>query len=598
MENGGTKVAIHEDERQVKMNVLIFSPFARIAQHSIPEATVIGELRRAGHNVMTITCGEALRGQCVTLDALGRQNASDAVVSMTCRECVACGGTLHPDALLLADLIDVDRAQIKEKIKNAMIGLGPGNFMDFKYDDLQIGRLAAYQHMINFKKFTEQISEEEFPKFAREVENCLTVLFALDAFSKKQLFAPDVVMTYNSLYSVNAVFCAFFARKGTKIYSLHAGANLRSFYDTMLLMPDNTFRYLKMLIENYNANNVTLTEKDAKHVISHFKELSLGRSAFAYSKKADHNSAPDIRQKFKVNANSKILLAAMSSYDERFSAEFCGHLAKSQDSVFGSQIDWVKWLVDWARSRNDVHLIIRLHPREFPNKREGVQSLHALQVLEALKDLPSNVSVNVPSDNLSLYDIAREVDVALTAWSSVGKELMLLGIPLVLFTSDSQWFPASLARCAADKAEYRQMLEDALNARWSVQTSMNILKWYVHEMCHNTYSLTTRLSAARKSGILDLIFRVFNKFLGPHVLLRLRVGRVSNAVLFRAAIESDKLRSEVLKPSTSSAIRSDLEGALGSLPMLGEIMFGRDRKRWPKRFGDMLARGYHDLNHL
>jgi hypothetical protein len=581
-------VAIHEDERQVKMNVLIFSPFPRIVQHSIPEATVIGELRRAGHNVMTITCGEALRGQCVTLDALGRQNASDAVVSMTCRECVACGETLHPDALLLADLIDVDRAQIKEKIKNAMIGLGPGNFMDFKYDDLQIGRLAAYQHMINFKKFTEQISEEEFPKFAREVENCLTVLFALDAFSKKQLFAPDVVMTYNSLYSVNAVFCAFFARKGAKIYSLHAGANLRSFYDTMLLMPDNTFRYLKMLIENYNANNVTLTEKDAKHVISHFKELSLGRSAFAYSKKADHNSTPDIRQKFRVNANSKILLAAMSSYDERFSAEFCGHLAKSQDSVFGSQIDWVKWLVDWARSRNDVHLIIRLHPREFPNKREGVQSLHALQVLEALKDLPNNVSINVPADNLSLYDIAREVDVALTAWSSVGKELMLLGIPLVMFTSDSQWFPSSLASCASSSSEYANMIEKAMAEGWSIRNSIGVLKWLVYETRHNTYELSTRLSPAGRLWPTEIVFRVFKKFLGPDFGVNLRVGRILNSDTFLSALVTGKLKSQLQRHSRVGKMDSDFAVAHRQLQALGTIMFGRNRSRWPSKFIGLL----------
>lgn len=571
-----------------EMKILFFSPFARIIQHSIAEATILSELRRAGHETLAINCGKVFEGQCVTLDALGLQNANQSVISKTCRECVACGKSLFPDAIDLSELLAAKREEVKYKIKDAIIGLNQDNFMEFHFRGLPIGRLAAYQHMIHFKKFTEQITGGEWPKFIREVENCLIVLFALEEFSRRSSFNPDIVFTYNSLYSVNAVFCEFFASKGAKVYSLHASANLHHFLDTMLLMPKNSFEYLNRLKSTFKENCVKLKNSDIKYVFSHFKELAMGRSVFAYSKNIDHTSTPDIRSYFKIKSDSKLILAAMSSYDERFSGEYCGHLAKSTDAIFPTQIEWIRWLVDWASRRNDVHLVIRLHPREFPNKREGIQSHHSLLVLESLRDLPSNVSLNVPADNLSLYDIAREVDVALTAWSSVGKELMLLGIPLVLYTADSQWFPASLARCARNTSEYEQMIADALESGWSIANSMGVLKWLVFEMCHNTFELTTRLSPARKIRFINQVYRVFNKFFGPAFQVKRRIGRIVNPELFLSALETGKLRSQLLNLSTTDNPASDLAVTRRQLHTLGSIMFGSNSTKWPSKFSQIL----------
>ena len=86
-------------------------------------------------------------------------------------------------------------------------------------------------------------------------------------------------------------------------------------------------------------------------------------------------------------------------------------------------MDWIRALVRYVARREDLCLIIRVHPREFPNKREMVLSEHAKMLQVALSELPDNVKVNWPTDKVSLYDLANITDAFANAWSSAGKEM-------------------------------------------------------------------------------------------------------------------------------------------------------------------------------
>ena len=78
-------------------------------------------------------------------------------------------------------------------------------------------------------------------------------------------------------------------------------------------------------------------------------------------------------------------------------------------------MDWIKFTVEWVSSRPDLFLIIRVHPREFPNKRESVTSEQAIALSKFFEHLPKNVAINWPSDSISLHDLIRITDVGLNA---------------------------------------------------------------------------------------------------------------------------------------------------------------------------------------
>ena len=54
------------------------------------------------------------------------------------------------------------------------------------------------------------------------------------------------------------------------------------------------------------------------------------------------------------------------------------------------------------------------------------------QLLE-ITDKPKNISLNLPNQKISIYEVIENVDLVLNSWSSVGKDLALLGLPVITY---------------------------------------------------------------------------------------------------------------------------------------------------------------------
>src|SRR5262249_21948383 len=152
-------------------------------------------------------------------------------------------------------------------------------------------------------------------------------------------------------------------------------------------------------------------------------------SVFGYSSGA-RGAAANVRGRLGIDAGRRIVVAAMSSYDELFAAETVRARAPARP-LFARQVDWIRSLLEWVRGRPELFLVTGVPRRGSPTRREGVKSEHAAQLEAEFSGLPPNARVNWPSDGISLYDLAGEAALFLTAWSSVGKEMTALGLPVV-----------------------------------------------------------------------------------------------------------------------------------------------------------------------
>jgi hypothetical protein len=157
----------------------------------------------------------------------------------------------------------------------------------------------------------------------------------------------------------------------------------------------------------------------------------------------------------------------MSSDDERFGAEIVGVLPSLDGLLFQKQVDWIRALTGYVQDRQDLFLLIRVHPREFPNKRERVLSEHAKTLMSVMTDLPPNARVNWPTDGISLFDLANVADVFANGWSSAGKEVAWLGLPVVLYSPDLVLYSSELNYVGNTQAEYFAQMQRALADGWS-----------------------------------------------------------------------------------------------------------------------------------
>jgi hypothetical protein len=291
----------------------------------------------------------------------------------------------------------------------------------------------------------------------------------------------DVLITYNGMYSTNNV-AGYVARKyGCKTWSLHAGHHLVDRFGTMYMYESTTLPVLAYQTREWDEDRSSpVLSSAATKVTNHILELFKASNRFVYSSPLADVDLESLRRTFGVLPNRKVLLATMSSADEIFGAKMAGVLRDSPiQPLFKDGFEWISFLVEQLVDRKDLHLIIRVHPREFPNKRESKLSQNAENLRELLSGLPDNVSVNWPEQNISLYGLAHIVDVVLNSSSSAGIEMSALGLPVVLHQVEHMLaYDPKMHPIVDRRDQYMITVDNALRRGWSVDNMRSAYRWW------------------------------------------------------------------------------------------------------------------------
>ena len=62
-----------------------------------------------------------------------------------------------------------------------------------------------------------------------------------------------------------------------------------------------------------------------------------------------------------------------------------------------------------------------------------------------LVNLPENVSLNTPSQKISVFNFVNQIDLLLTSWSSIAEDLGLLGVQSMPISSYFINYPISIS---------------------------------------------------------------------------------------------------------------------------------------------------------
>jgi hypothetical protein len=461
------------------MKILFFAPHSAIWVHAFPEAVVAEALAAAGHEIVYVSCGRALQEHCVPMSAERVTfEAPDVAKARVCEGCDANArlitGRFGLRTLKLDELLDDEDRRLAREISEAAT---PETFLDIRIDGIEIGRSALGTFLLQYKKISFEFSDFEWRVFKVELRNTLLAFFGGRKALERE--RPNRLFVYSSGYSVNLVVCRLAEKLGIVHYYMNASSNLTDRLQKLVLARGSSLQ--RRLLEHWPAyRDRPCPPAIMRYVTNHYIELLRGRSAFVYSP-ARTQGHGDLRERLGIPPGSKVLLATMSSYDELFAAEATGLFRNDYHTPFATQVDWIRALAAWAGNRKDVFVLIRVHPREFPNKRDSVKSEHARLLESVFTGLPANCRVNWPADQLSLYDVAEITDVCLNSWSTAGKEMSLLGIPTVIYSPDLVFYAEDLNYVGETESEYFCQIERAMADGWNVDNSRRAFRWQALE---------------------------------------------------------------------------------------------------------------------
>ena len=464
------------------MKLVTFSPFSNIWEHSYPESLLTSGLASLGWEIEAITCDGVLNNFCVAMSAAGL--SENAELKDRTKVCSAC----HKRRNLIKTSFGQSQINLetiltpasKPIIIEILASIDKHNWVELKVDGIPLGRYAAYEMWLHNKLLVTEFSDELWPIYLGQLENTLNTYFAAKNYFETN--KVDAALVYNDRYSVNHAFCAAAELYGVNAYMIHGGWHMVRRGESLTLMKSGTT--MADIFESDSWINYSKTPIDVKTielVEEHFTGLWQGSSAFAYSKGLEGISPSTLRERLGIDNSSKVALASMSSLDEILGVQLIG-MAPELDpanTLFVDQLEWVKHLLGFARKQPEIHVVLRLHPRMFPNKRELKLSPVVEEIMKLKDNAPTNFTFNVPEDEIGLYDLAQIVDVLLNYSSSVGAELMALGIPTV--TPKSSYFytyPNELNRIGQTKNEYDHKIISAVEEGWSIENSRAAFRWY------------------------------------------------------------------------------------------------------------------------
>jgi hypothetical protein len=459
------------------LKILFFAPHTAVWIHAFPEALAAEAARQGGHEIIYVGCGGLLSSHCVAMSAFKvpfeAARADKERICSLCRknEAIIRGrfGFAGPD---LTGLANADDLRFAEEL---LASTAQEKYFDVVLDGVEAGRMALYEILIQIKKGTLDLAPGEWLRYRASLKNAIVVLkVAQRLFDEHR---PDRVVVYNALYSVNRVICRLAELRGVPQYYLHAGDNLSKRLQTLVLARNHAFHYYEYLRGSIwpRWRERPCSPQAMRSSSNHLLEVARGRSAWAYS--AASKPGVDIRKIFGIREDQRIICASMSSDDERFSGEIAGVLPSLDGLLFPKQVDWIRALIDYVVDRKDLFLVVRVHPREFPNKREGVLSEHAKTLEGAFATLPGNVKVNWPADDISLFDLANVTDVFANGWSSAGKEMAWLGLPVVLYSNNLTLYPADLNYVGTTLSDYYRQIDRALDDGWDAERIRRTYRW-------------------------------------------------------------------------------------------------------------------------
>jgi hypothetical protein len=561
------------------MKLLFFSPHAALWVHAFPEALITQALRQAGHEIIYVTCGSQLRAGCTAMTAYGL--SSEKPLEDRAKICATC--KLHENLLrrhfrlrgpnVADELSNTDR----DEVDRIMAGVTRENFQTLEVYSAQVGRAALYEFLLEHKKSTLSFTtESEWRQYLVALKNALYAAFAAKRVIERE--NPDAIIAYNALYGVIRVVCQIGAAHGKPHYSLHAGLNLAHRLQALMPSKGDVFVLLREAVAMWpSLSNLPIDASQARLVTDHFLELLSGRSIFAYSA-AQSGGMDNPRKILGITDGQKVLCATLSSYDERFAAEAVGARKPMPGLLFPTQAEWLRALIHYISTRPELFLIIRVHPREFPNKRERATSDHARELEAEFHNLPANIAINWPTDNLSLYDLAETTDVFLNAWSSAGKEMAMLGIPVVSYSEDLALYPVDERYLGTDSTTYFAAIERALSDGWRFENIRRAYRWYTVEFERIVIDIADGFRTHEYRTLnwvqdkLEKLLRLIDPYWQQKRDCWLRPRRLASRWLIARFFESGAISTlDLAKPmpasaaSEASAIRAEVARILGAM---------------------------------
>jgi hypothetical protein len=471
--------------------ILFFSPEAGVTPHYAAQCVLARTLKERGHRVLFTRCFEIFE-RCPVMDLYQLPyTASKERTSEICLKCASASIEMLAEyGLESFDLRKLLTRDLLTKYDQALLNL-PDDLREFEYDSIPFGRLCIHDLVLATKISNfEKVSKEIRVAWVKYVESSLLSYLLIDQLCEE--FSISTIVHHNDYSLMLGARLAAFKHgipSVTAAFAAHNAVDRRRY----ILAGDIIWATFHKQAQAWSTwREMSLSTAQVKAVADDLLIRLGAKSGHTYSPAKTFDD-DDIRSRLGLAKDKKLLVAYTSSLDELLAGGMLksavGIPSKYPSQPFEDQIEWLQALIEFVGKRDDLQLVVRIHPREGANKRDSVKSMHLARLKEAFDRPLWNCLFVWPEDPVSSYDLGEAADLVLTSWSTIGLEMARLGVPVLTSTNGLFPFPHDDFLEWGQTADiYFNELERLLQRPPNLETIARAFRWY------NLFHLGTSLN--------------------------------------------------------------------------------------------------------
>jgi hypothetical protein len=375
------------------------------------------------------------------------------------------------------ELAELVGEELQKEIDDVVSGAGD-DLENIIFRGFPVGKIAQYDFILETKfPYSPKLSELHKALYAIYIKNTALTIALTDTICER--YHPSLLLTFNEYAQCQAV--RYSAEK-------HKVGRMAMTYPTHYNVDASKFSIWKTTCEYWRYVHCQKwnTEKDTpirkEHVLECWKDTLFrmyGSGSHIFSARKE-NDPGFIFKKLNLDPRRKTIVVYTSSQDERGSVEIAMKIWREDNHVidaFPNQIAWLVALRDYVLKRDDVQIVVRIHPRE-GTRGAGFDSEHLQKLRKTFTENTSNFIIVWPDEPISSYDLMELADVCLVAWSLMGQEAARLGIPVLSFTGNMFYPDDDFMQVATAPEEYFKRLDSILTMGYTWYHLVKAVRFY------------------------------------------------------------------------------------------------------------------------
>lgn len=407
-----------------RQKLLIPAFFATNVEHAAAEQFVAQSFSARGAEVLVVRCNRELRPRCISMSP---GNISKIDAENTCKNCRFFSGLNFSErSYQVADLGDFLSDRDLETADQLVNQLSPTNWRNFELDGVPLGSYWSFNSSVEFKTVNLGEDEQSWDHYLETARGNLLAFFAARNIAKD--WKPTAAAAYSFEYSTNRSFFAGLD-EATPKYTFHQPISRRRYSKLAFSRADMFVDWFED--SRFNGMwELPLDRKEIRELNRSIWESIRATSVFSYSSARRFSSSAEVKSALGVSSGKPIITILTSSPDEVDAGNLAG--LRPSHRFFDDDLEICRVLGPLASQRPDLHFVVRVHPRLFPNRRDSVRSSRVDEMLSLLPD-EDNIYVDLPGAQVEfgLYDLVAVSDAFVSGRSSAAWELSVLGLPVV-----------------------------------------------------------------------------------------------------------------------------------------------------------------------